>query len=124
MTAEADGEAEPPAGPGEPMPSWTPRPRLPARRSVAAGVAVAAAARRTAGEGDEAPPPRAPQPQPQPQQRYMGPTPADPFAGHVDDILAAMEAAEAAAEAAATASRRARAAIQARHRRSWSRRSW
>ncbi|WP_431267981.1 Rne/Rng family ribonuclease [Dankookia sp. P2] len=62
-------------------------------------------------EGDEAPPPRAPQPQPQAQPRYMGPTPADPFAGQVDDILAAMEAAEAAAEAAATASRRARAAI-------------
>ena len=62
-------------------------------------------------EADEVPPPRAPQPQPQPQPRYMGPTPADPFAGQVDDILAAMEAAEAAAEAAATASRRARAAI-------------
>ncbi|MFC7473087.1 ribonuclease E/G [Dankookia sp. GCM10030260] len=64
-------------------------------------------------EGDEAPPARAPQPQPQPQPRYMGPTPADPFAGQVDDILAAMEAAEAAAEAAANASRRARAAIPA-----------
>jgi ribonuclease E len=37
-----------------------------------------------------------------PPPRYMGPTPADPFAGQVDDILAAMEAAEAAAEAAAT----------------------
>jgi ribonuclease E len=35
--------------------------------------------------------------------RYTGPTPADPFAGHVDDIMAAMEAAEAAAEAAAQA---------------------
>ncbi|WP_254452676.1 Rne/Rng family ribonuclease [Roseicella sp. DB1501] len=45
--------------------------------------------------------------------RYSGPTPADPFAGHVDDILAAMEAAEAAAEAAAAASRRARATAAA-----------
>ena len=34
--------------------------------------------------------------------RYLGPTPADPFAGHVDDIFAAMEAAEAALEAAAS----------------------
>jgi ribonuclease E len=55
-------------------------------------------------------PPRAAEP---PAPRYMGPTPADPFAGHVDDILAAMEAAEAAAEAAAAASRRARAAAPA-----------
>jgi len=43
----------------------------------------------------EAPPPRAPE-----MPRYSGPTPADPFAGQVDEILAAMEAAEAAAEAA------------------------
>ncbi|MBV1799196.1 ribonuclease E/G [Siccirubricoccus sp. G192] len=42
--------------------------------------------------------------------RYTGPTPADPFAGHVDDILAAMEAAEVAAEAAVT--RRSRPAAQ------------
>jgi ribonuclease E len=40
---------------------------------------------------------------PEPAPRYSGPTPADPFAGHVDDIMAAMEAAEAAAEAAAHA---------------------
>lgn len=40
--------------------------------------------------------------------RYTGPTPADPFAGQVDDILAAMEAAEAAAEEAV--SRRSRPA--------------
>jgi ribonuclease E len=45
--------------------------------------------------------------------RYLGPTPADPFAGHVDDILAAMEAAEAAAEAAA-ASRLSRPALHDR----------
>jgi len=49
-------------------------------------------------------------PAPAPVPRYVGPTPADPFAGHVDDILAAMEAAEAAAEAEANAGRRARAA--------------
>ncbi|TCZ57859.1 Rne/Rng family ribonuclease [Roseicella aquatilis] len=55
----------------------------------------------------------APRPAEPPAPRYSGPTPADPFAGHVDDILAAMEAAEAAAEAAATASRRARAAAPA-----------
>jgi ribonuclease E len=36
---------------------------------------------------------------------YAGPTPADPFAGQVDDILEAMEAAELAAEAAATPKR-------------------
>ena len=42
--------------------------------------------------------------------RYQGPTPADPFAGQVDDILAAMEAAEVAAEAEANAARRQRAA--------------
>ncbi|MBC4017467.1 Rne/Rng family ribonuclease [Siccirubricoccus deserti] len=60
-------------------------------------------------EGAEAPA-HAPEPMAQPTPRYLGPTPADPFAGQVDDILAAMEAAEAAAEAAAAASRRARAA--------------
>jgi ribonuclease E len=49
---------------------------------------------------------------PAPPPRYTGPTPADPFAGHVDDILAAMEAAEAAAEAAA-ASRQGRIAMGA-----------
>jgi ribonuclease E len=43
-------------------------------------------------------------------QRYQGPTPADPFAGQVDDILAAMEAAEVAAEAEANVVRRQRAA--------------
>jgi len=53
----------------------------------------------------EAPPAEAP-----PPPRYLGPTPADPFAGQVDDILAAMEAAEAAAEAEAIGGRRAKAA--------------
>ncbi len=45
-------------------------------------------------EQPELPPPPAP-------PRYQGPTPADPFAGQVDDIFAAMEAAERAAEEAA-----------------------
>uniref|UniRef100_UPI003083F352 Rne/Rng family ribonuclease n=1 Tax=Crenalkalicoccus roseus TaxID=1485588 RepID=UPI003083F352 len=50
---------------------------------------------------------RGPRPEGAPEEaatvppRYSGPTPADPFAGHVDDIFAAMEAAEAALEAAA-----------------------
>jgi ribonuclease E len=64
-------------------------------------------ARAEAGEA----PIRPAEPAPAPVPRYSGPTPADPFAGQVDDILAAMEAAEAAAEAAAAASRRARAAV-------------
>ncbi|NKE16115.1 Rne/Rng family ribonuclease [Neoroseomonas oryzicola] len=52
----------------------------------------------------------APAPAPAPRApRYTGPTPADPFAGQIDDIFEAMEAAEAAAERAATA-RPARAA--------------
>jgi len=42
--------------------------------------------------------PRAPRP-----PRYAGPTPADPFAGQIDDIFSVMEAAEAAAEAEAAA---------------------
>ena len=50
----------------------------------------------------------APAPAPRPA-RYTGPTPADPFAGQIDDIFEAMEAAEAAAERAANA-RPARAA--------------
>jgi ribonuclease E len=64
-------------------------------------------------EGEEAAAPEAePAPAPRPAPpRYVGPTPADPFAGHVDDIMAAMEAAEAAAEAAAAARRSARAAL-------------
>jgi ribonuclease E len=42
--------------------------------------------------------------------RYTGPTPADPFAGQIDDIFEALEAAEAAAERAATRPARAAAA--------------
>jgi len=38
--------------------------------------------------------------------RYVGPTPADPFAGQIDDVFAAMAAAEEAAERAAATARR------------------
>ncbi|MBJ7251250.1 MAG: ribonuclease E/G [Acetobacteraceae bacterium] len=41
-----------------------------------------------------------------PAPRYMGPTPADPFAGQIDDVFAAMAAAEEAAERAAATARR------------------
>jgi ribonuclease E len=66
-----------------------------------------------AEEGEDAPaaaaPPAVPAPAPRPA-RYTGPTPADPFAGQIDDIFDVMEAAEAAAERAASTSRSARAA--------------
>ncbi|MBW8271089.1 ribonuclease E/G [Caldovatus sp. SYSU G05006] len=53
-----------------------------------------------------APPPAVAQPAAAPPAaRYGGPTPADPFAGHIEDIYEAMAAAEAAAEAAAAARR-------------------
>ncbi|MEN9498769.1 MAG: hypothetical protein RIS83_588 [Pseudomonadota bacterium] len=39
-------------------------------------------------------------------RRYTGPTPADPFAGQIDDVFAAMAAAEEAAERAAATARR------------------
>jgi len=66
--------------------------------------------RRRGRRSDRPEAPAAEAPPPPPAPRYAGPTPADPFAGHVDDILAAMEAAEAAAEAEATAGRRQRLA--------------
>ncbi|MBR0683448.1 ribonuclease E/G, partial [Roseomonas eburnea] len=53
-----------------------------------------------AAEGEEEAAPVAAAPRP---ARYTGPTPADPFAGQIDDIFEALEAAEAAAERAATA---------------------
>ncbi len=53
-------------------------------------------------EPPEAAPP-APPARPPRQPRYAGPTPADPFAGQIDDIFSVMEAAEAAAEAQAAA---------------------
>jgi ribonuclease E len=46
--------------------------------------------------------PREPQ-APQPAPRYAGPTPADPFAGTLEDIFDVMAAAEEAAQAAASA---------------------
>jgi ribonuclease E len=60
-----------------------------------------------AEEGKDEAPAAAPAPR---AQRYTGPTPADPFAGQIDDIFDVMEAAEAAAERAVTASRASRAA--------------
>ncbi|HEV7455510.1 MAG TPA: ribonuclease E/G [Roseococcus sp.] len=44
-------------------------------------------------------------PAPREARSYEGPTPADPFAGTTDGLMAAMEAAEAAAEAALAANR-------------------
>ncbi len=46
------------------------------------------------------------EPVPTPAPAYAGPTPADPFGGAPDSLMAAMEAAEAAAEAAAASTRR------------------
>ena len=57
------------------------------------------AAPEAAPEGEEAAAPAAAAPR---APRYTGPTPADPFAGQIDDIFEALEAAEAAAERAAT----------------------
>jgi ribonuclease E len=45
-------------------------------------------------------------PEAAPAPRYVGPTPADPFAGQIDDVFAAMAAAEEAAERAAATARR------------------
>ncbi|WP_137124803.1 ribonuclease E/G [Roseomonas sp. HF4] len=60
--------------------------------------APAEGAEPTAEPAPAAAPERAPR-----APRYAGPTPADPFAGQIDDIFEAMEAAEAAAERAAAA---------------------
>ncbi len=54
----------------------------------------------------------APAPAPRPA-RYTGPTPADPFAGQIDDIFEALEAAEAAAERAAARPTRAAPTVAA-----------
>ncbi len=61
--------------------------------------------RRRAGEGGLAEGDAEPEPRPEAAPRRPGPTPADPFAGHLDDIYLAMEAAEVAAETAAQARR-------------------
>jgi ribonuclease E len=58
---------------------------------------TAPAAPEPAAAATEPAPPPAPRP-----ARYTGPTPADPFAGQIDDIFDVMEAAEVAAERAAT----------------------
>ena len=61
--------------------------------------------REESGAPAPAPQPQPPQHQPPEPVRRLGPTPADPFAGQIDDIFEAMEAAEAAAERAASAPR-------------------
>ena len=93
--ATATGEA--------PLPGEAPRRR---RRRRGGGGGRGGPFPRAEEDGSEADAPTLPRPAAEPvapAPRYTGPTPADPFAGHVDDIMAAMEAAEAAAEAAAQA---------------------
>ena len=104
--AEDGAEAAPPGAeaPSEDQAGDQPRPgRRRRRRGGGRGNAQARGDEGT--DADGAPPSHVPPPRPipEPAPRYTGPTPADPFAGHVDDIMAAMEAAEAAAEAAAQA---------------------
>ena len=77
------------------------------REDGAAPEAGAAEEEREEAEAAAASPP-APRP-----ARYTGPTPADPFAGQIDDIFEALEAAEAAAERAATRPTRAAPAAAA-----------
>ena len=84
-TAEAAAEAEAEARRRR-------RGRRGGRRRREEGAAPEAA--EAAPEGEEAPAPA------QRPARYTGPTPADPFAGQIDDIFDVMEAAEAAAERA------------------------
>ncbi|HEV7265860.1 MAG TPA: Rne/Rng family ribonuclease [Falsiroseomonas sp.] len=110
--AEAAGTAEsPPGGEGEPeAEAGDPdgaeearrrrRGRRGGRRRRPEGEAGAEAA-----EGDPATPPVAPTPSPPPPRR--APTPADPFAGQMDEILMAMEAAEQQAAERASRGRRA-----------------
>jgi ribonuclease E len=102
--AETGAEAEP-AGEAEPEDSEEARRRRRGRRG--------GRRRRPEGEaGAEAAPPVAPAPQPVPiiaaaPPPRRAPTPADPFAGQMDEILMAMEAAEAQAAERATRPRRA-----------------
>ena len=70
------------------------------RRGRRGGSRTTAGPRADEGEDGVEPPRSPPRPAEPPRPRYTGPTPADPFAGQVDDILAAMDAAEVAAEAA------------------------
>ena len=101
--AESEAEGSEEASPGQEDDRG---PRRRRRRGRGRGERGDAAEPRVETAPVEAPPPP-------PPPRYSGPTPADPFAGQVDDILAAMEAAEVAAEAEANAGRRQRAAEQA-----------
>ncbi|MBB5690490.1 ribonuclease E [Roseomonas alkaliterrae] len=103
-TVAADGEESPAEAPAEGEDSA----EAPRRRRGRRG----GRRRREDGPAPETPaaaeaPEEAPAPARRP--RYAGPTPADPFAGQIDDIFEVLEAAEAAAERAA-ASRPARAA--------------
>jgi ribonuclease E len=105
-TVAADGEE----GPGEAPAEGEDSAEAPRRRRGRRG----GRRRREDGPAPEAPaaaeaPEEAPAPAPARRPRYAGPTPADPFAGQIDDIFEVLEAAEAAAERAA-ASRPARAA--------------
>ncbi|MXP65393.1 ribonuclease E/G [Roseomonas sp. M0104] len=82
--ATASAAAEPERAP-EAVPEGEEDRRLPRRRGRRGG-------RRRIGEGTE-----------QPRPTYAGPTPADPFAGTLDDIFDAMAAAEEAAQHGAAA---------------------
>jgi ribonuclease E len=96
-----EGEA-PPAGEegqGEPSAEGEDRPRRRGRRG--------GRRRREDGPRERRAEDAAPEmPEAAPAPRYVGPTPADPFAGQIDDVFAAMAAAEEAAERAAATARR------------------
>lgn len=130
--AEGEGEAEAEAttaSPDEPAPESEAGPASDAGAEVEATPEGAAASeeenarrrrrgrrggrRRRGEEGAEGEAPaEAAELSPPPAPR-RAPTPADPFAGHMDEIFLAMEAAEAAAERAAAAARRVAPAAEA-----------
>ena len=102
---EGDGEAEaPPAedGSDEARDRRRRRGRRGGRRRREE-MGAAPGGEEAAPEAEAEEQPAAPRPAPAP--RYAGPTPADPFAGQIDDIFEAMEAAEAAAEREALSGR-------------------
>jgi len=114
MPAEAVAEAGSlPGQPAEPVTAAEGEDDRPRRRRGRRGgrrrregepVGAEGAAGEEAGEEEDDAPAAAPavapmRPQPEPP-RYRGPTPADPYAAHIDPIMAAMEAAERAAEEA------------------------
>ncbi|MBX9750375.1 MAG: ribonuclease E/G, partial [Roseococcus sp.] len=97
--AEAEPEAEAPAEEGDAPAAEAAEgdERSPRRRGRRGG------RRRREGEAPDAAteaPAGVAEPAPSPAPAYAGPTPADPFGGAPDSLMAAMEAAEAAAEAA------------------------